>query len=286
MSKQVSNALLKIIEEMSQIEIMEMKIQGVLFTRRCTHLIQEKTSYLENLLQKEADNYSQKIAKYYVTKNYIVTSYKEKLQKLYEEYYLQYVNIQEELQDARLAQRVNMVKYQEFINQRDNELQTPEYISYINTKKMLLQKLNSTSNSSEYNELYKKISELKAPNFDNSVKRELLKKENEKYQKVINLCNKQFQVCRENFENQVNKEFFVATSLIKVENSGFINKIKNIISNIFLGAQKYTEVLENYKEIIEKIDCEKIVNKMRDETIGFVEETLIIKMNYADVIAS
>ena len=286
MSEQVSKALLNIIEEMSQVEIMEMKIQGVIFTRSCINLIKEKVSYLETLLQKEADNYNQKIDKFDITKNYIVGSYKEKLQKLYREYYIQYVNIQGELQDARIAQRVTMIKYQDIINKRDAEQKTPEYLNYINTKKVLLQKLNSASDSSEYNEIYKKISELKAPNSNTNEKRELLKNENEKYQKILNLCNKKFQECKVNFEKQVEKEFIIATSLIKYENTSFISKIKNIFSNIFFGAQKFTAVLENYKNMIDNIDCEKIITQMRDDTISFVEETLVIKMAFADAMAS
>ena len=286
MSEQVSKALLNIIEEMSQVEIMEMKIQGDIFTRSCINLIKEKVSYLETLLQKEADNYNQKIDKFDITKNYIVGSYKEKLQKLYREYYIQYVNIQGELQDARIAQRVTMIKYQDIINKRDAEQKTPEYLNYINTKKVLLQKLNSASDSSEYNEIYKKISELKAPNSNTNEKRELLKNENEKYQKILNLCNKKFQECKVNFEKQVEKEFIIATSLIKYENTSFISKIKNIFSNIFFGAQKFTAVLENYKNMIDNIDCEKIITQMRDDTISFVEETLVIKMAFADAMAS
>ena len=88
MGEQVSKALIKLMEELCQIETQEMKVQGVLFTRRCTSTIKEKVSYLENLLAKEADTYNQKMDRYYTVKNYIVSSYKEKLNRLYKEYYI------------------------------------------------------------------------------------------------------------------------------------------------------------------------------------------------------
>ena len=163
MGEQVSKALIKLMEELCQIETQEMKVQGVLFTRRCTSVIKEKVSYLEELLKKEADTYNQKIDNFYTTKNYIVTSYKEKLNRLYKEYYLQYVNIQDELLEARFKQRALMIKYQNTINKREAEMQTPLYLNYMNNKKILMQKLNSTSNSSEYNEIYQKINNLKSP---------------------------------------------------------------------------------------------------------------------------
>lgn len=285
MGEQVSKALIRLMEEMCQIETMEMKVQGVLFTRKCTGIIKEKVSYLESLLQKEASSYNQKADNFYVTKNYIVNSYKEKLEKLYKEYYLQYVNIQDELQDARFKQRAIMIKYQELINKKEEELKNPIYINYINTKKVLLQKLNATKNSEEYNEIYMQISALKSPVSNNESKKEELKNENDKYQKVINLCNQKFLRCRADFETQVNKEFLIATSLITTDNNGFFSKIKNIFMNIFFGAQRYTEVLENYKDMIEKIDCEKIVKNLREETIDFVEQVLTIKMEFTDAMA-
>ena len=285
MGEQVSKALIKLMEEMCQVETMEMKVQGVLFTRRCTGIIKEKVSYLDNLLQKEAISYNQKSDNFYVTKNYIISSYKEKLEKLYKEYYLQYVNIQDELQEARFKQRAIMIKYQELINKKEEDLKNPIYINYINTKKVLLQKLNAAKNSEEYNEIYMKISSLKAPISNNESKKEELKNENDKYQKVINLCNQKFLRCRADFENQVNKEFLIATSLITIDNKSFISKIKSIFTNLFFGAKKYTEVLENYKDMIEKIDCEKIVKELRDETIDFVEQVLTIKMEFTDAMA-
>ena len=285
MGEQVSKALIKLMEELCQIETQEMKVQGVLFTRRCTSVIKEKVSYLEELLKKEADTYNQKIDNFYTTKNYIVTSYKEKLNRLYKEYYLQYVNIQDELLEARFKQRALMIKYQNTINKREAEMQTPLYLNYMNNKKILMQKLNSTSNSSEYNEIYQKINNLKSPISNIENKKEELKKENEKYQKIINLCNQKFLTCKANFEHQVNNEFLIATSLIPTENMSFINKVKEILINIFKGTSRFTEALENYKEMIEKINCDKIVEEMREETINFVEQALVIKMEFEDAVA-
>lgn len=285
MGEQVSKALIKLLEEMCQVETMEMKIKGVIFTRKCTGIIKEKVSYLENLLQKEANTYKQKIDKFNITKNYIISSYREKLENLYKEYYLQYVNIQDELQDAKFKQRALIIKYQELINKKESELKNPIYINYINTKKELLEKLSLANNSEEYNVIYKKITDLKSPVLNIEDKKEELKSKHDKYQKVINLCNQKFITCGVDFENQVNNEFIIATSLIVSKNNSFIDKIKNLFSNWFLGNQKFNEILESYKDSIEKIDCEKLIKQIREETIDFVEQSLGIKMEFVDEMA-
>ena len=285
MGEQVSLALIKLMEQLCQIETQEMKVQGVLFTRRCTSVIEEKMSYLEDLLKKEADTYNQKIDNFYITKNYIITSYKEKLNKLYKEYYIQYVNIQDELLEARFKQRALIIKYQNLINKKEEEMKTQLYMSYINLKNNLIQKLNSAANSTEYNQIYQKINELKSPISNIESKKEKLRSENEKYQKIINLCNQKFLTCKANFEHQVNNEFLIATSLITTEKLSFVDKIKSIFINLFRGAAKFTEALENYKEMIEKINCDKIVEDMRNETVEFVEQALIIKMEFEDAVA-
>ena len=279
MGEQVSKALLNLLNEMKTLESQELKIEGALFVRRCNKIISEKVNYLEMLLNDETSKLGHKRED--ISKSYITKTYREKLNELYKEYYIQYVNIQNELQEARFNQRVVMIKYQQLINKREIELKSPEYIEYMNKKKVLMQKLNLANNSKEYNEIYNQINNLKSPLQSNDIQKEELKVENEKYQRIMNSCKQKFLTCRANFEHQINNEFLVSTQLVVVNENSIFDKIKNFFSNIFSKKQKYQELIENYRNMVDKIDTEKIISQMREDTITFVEEILEIKENFA-----
>lgn len=279
MGEQVSKTLLNLLNEMNNLECQELKIEGALFVRRCNKIISEKVNYLEKLLDSETSKLGHK--KNDISKSYILKTYRQKLNELYKEYYIQYVNIQDGLQEARFNQRVVMIQYQQLINKREIELKSSEYIEYMNKKKVLMQKLNLANNSKEYNEIYNQINNLKSPLQSNDTQKEKLKMENEKYQRIMNSCNQKFLTCRANFEHQINNEFLVSTQLVVAPENGVWDKIKYFFSNIFSKNKKYQELIENYRNMVDKIDTEKIISQMREDTIRFVEEILDIKENFA-----
>ena len=80
--------------------------------------------------------------------------------------------------------------------------------------------------------------------------------------------------CAENIEKKVNDNFIIISNLQECEKNNIIQKIKFKIINIFVGNKKYKEVLEDYNKIVNKIDAQDIVNKIREDTIDFVTEIL------------
>ncbi len=120
MSKQVSKALLEVVNEMSDVESTISKIDGVIFVRENEQMIKEKISYLYNLLHAEAKFYNQKQDTLFDITEQLVDNYKQKLNLVYDEFYCQYVNIQNEIQDARLNQKIAIINYQKIINDKEN----------------------------------------------------------------------------------------------------------------------------------------------------------------------
>lgn len=116
MSEKVSQALLGMLNEISNIETMLSKVKAAIFIKKSENMIKEKISYLYNLVQMEASGYGQKPDKDFDFVENMINEYRKKLNIVYDELYLQYVNIQNEIGEARLNQKVVMINYQKIIN--------------------------------------------------------------------------------------------------------------------------------------------------------------------------
>lgn len=125
MSQKVSQALIRLLNEISSTETTLSKVQAVIFVKKSEKIIEEKIKYLYNLLHLEASQYNQSSANYKDLIESIIKTYKDKLYIVYDELYLQYVNIQNEIGDARLNQKVAMINFQKIIN--DSEINKKDY---------------------------------------------------------------------------------------------------------------------------------------------------------------
>lgn len=131
MSEKVSQALIRMLNEVTSIETTHSKVKAVIFVKKSEKMIKEKISYLYNLVQMEANGYNQKPDKQFEFVDNMINEYRTKLNIVYDELYLQYVNIQNEIGDARLNQKAAMINYQKVIN--DSE-QTPKDYSDLKAK--------------------------------------------------------------------------------------------------------------------------------------------------------
>lgn len=127
MSQKVSQALIKMLNELTNIETTLSKVKATIFVKKCENLMQEKISYLYNLLHQEAKQYNQGSESQNALIESIIKIYTDKLNIVYDELYLQYVNIQNEIGDARLNQKVAMINFQKIVN--DSEISNKDYNS-------------------------------------------------------------------------------------------------------------------------------------------------------------
>lgn len=142
MSQKVSQALIKALNEETSIETTISKVQAAIFVKKSEKMIQEKITYLYNLLNLESSQYKQNSESQRELVESIIKIYKDKLYIVYDELYLQYVNIENEIEDARLNQKVALLNFQKIIN--DSEINKKDY-------KSLKEKLKNK------NELYDEI---------------------------------------------------------------------------------------------------------------------------------
>lgn len=124
MSEKVSQALLNLLNEIASTETMNSKVKAAIFVKKSETIMKEKVSYLYNLLQVEASSYGQKPEKQFDRVGTIIDKYRGKLDKAYSELYLQYLNIQKEIGEAKTSQKVSMINYQRVINESEKTSKT------------------------------------------------------------------------------------------------------------------------------------------------------------------
>ena len=278
MSEQISKELLDVMNEISNNETIIFRINASIFVRNSQKMINEKVAYLYNMLKLEAKNCKQRQDNYYDDIELIITHYKQKLNLVYDEFYCQYVNIQNEIQEAKTNRRIAIINYQKLVNNKERVLQSLEYKEFVNKKQNLLYKLKLANTQNEYNEIYKKISQLKSPLKDDKELKEVIIKKNEIYKDIIQKCNEKFDETKEKFEKMINEEFVISSkSLQMMCEQNFFQRLLTRFSNIFSGGKKYVDILKQYNKDIDNIDSHELLEKMRNDIVEFVADILEMK---------
>lgn len=277
MSDIISKSLLKIVNEIGDMESTISKIDAAIFVRNNDKVINEKVAYLYNLLISECNVYFQKSDEYYDKINLIISNYKTKLNTLYDEFYCQYVNIQNEIQEARINKKIALINYQKLINDKEKVVSSEEYQNFIDKKKELIYKLQISNDQKEYNEVYNTINSLKSPvKNDEDLKKALIEK-SKLYDEIIEKCKEQFNKCKENFESKIDKLFLIDANLEVINENNIFQKLRNKIVYLFLGKKKFEEVLDNYNQKIQLINERNVIDEIRNETIDFVTDILELR---------
>ena len=235
MSEQISEELLKAMNDMTDNETMASKIDASVFVRESEEKVNEKVAYLYNMLKIEAKNCSQKEDRYFEDVNMIITHYKQKLHMVYDEYYCQYANIQSELQEANANRKIAMINYQKIVNKIEEGAPQASFIEQKND----------------------------------------IKRKNALYKNIINMCNDEFASSKDKFEAMINNDFkIMSKSLQLVSEQNIFQRAFSKFANIFNGSQKYQNILKDYHKMVNDIDSYEIVGNMRDDTVEFVADIL------------
>lgn len=167
----------------------------------------------------------------------------------------------EKLIISHYKQKLNMV-YDEF------------YCQYANIQKELQEANNNRKLALIH---YQKKVNQEDNAFDDDQKEDL-RRRNETYKKIVEMCNSKFESSRESFEKMIEEEFKISSkSLQIISEQNIFQRIISRFSNLFTGNKKYLEILSEYNKAINNIDSHEIVEKMRNDTIEFVADVIEVK---------
>ena len=187
-----------------------------------------------NILKVEAKYCGQKQDNYFDDVELIITHFKQKLHMVYDEFYCQYVNIQNESQEAKINRREAIIDFQNLIN---NSEKNPN-LQINDLKAEIIKK----------NEICKEIINKCEVKFEDNRK---------KFEKMI---NDEFTI--------------VSKSLKLVNEQNIFQRIASKLSNLFNGGKKYLEILKQYNKIVNNIDSYELVEQMRNDTVEFVADII------------
>lgn len=115
--EQVSKDLIRILNDIATMNSTISKLDAAVFLKTSDQLINEKVAYLYNLIQAEASHFGQSTDRFYDDINLTINHYKQKLNMVFDEFYCQYSNIQNEIQEARMNREIALINYQKIVNE-------------------------------------------------------------------------------------------------------------------------------------------------------------------------
>jgi len=268
MSKREEN-LSQIINNQGNINFDLTKVEAAIFVRKSKSIIDEKVNYLSNILNSEAKRFDQNMFDHHKAK-VILSEYKNKIIRIYNEYYMNYVDIQNLLDKVKLNKKVVVLNYQKIVKDRESQLKSVDYQIFLKQKQMLNYKLKLSNNVDEYNTNLKKSQELKSPIRDIKLLEKQYKKKYEMYENAEEKCGKKLSGFVVDFENNINNIFLISKSLQKIEENSLFNKVKSKIVNLFVGNKKFEESLAIYSKKVNQIDEKSIISKINKDAVSFI----------------
>jgi len=273
MSERINDILIKILENVNDVELTYSKVGASIFIRGCQMIINDKVNYLTNLIEVEAQRYN--VQGYGLDKkNFLISNYKQSIENIYNEFYYRYVSILNYLNEIRKKQKIVITNYQIILNNREKMIDKDAYKKYLKDKEIFEYKLKLSVNKEEYNRILKEKEELTSPIQEIVEYKEKYKKKAELYEKVIRNCVEKLEECRNEFENKVNEIFSMAASLQVIDEKNIFQKLKLKIVNLFNGQKNFDNFLNIYITKVNSINLDKHINKIKEDTIEFLTDMI------------
>jgi len=272
------------INKLAEIENALASIDVAIYLKEDNKSIDEKIQSISIAIDEKAKFYGQKEEKYADEKKSILNNFEEALNKVKEEYDVQYANIQMEKQEAEANMKIVASNHQSLILKKKLKYTSNEYKEYLRTKKSYEDGRDNALKLEDFNMYDRKLAELVDPIvlMDQKLNENRLKYHG--YESVANECQSMLEECKKNviveFEQIVGTN---SNKLLVIEKQNAIQKIISPILGKIGGSKKFqVNVLEKCREEADYMKNEKVITinqNTRNNTLRYLGKINEIKMS-------
>lgn len=275
--------LANIVDEITEIEILKSQLSYAKFQNSLKESYNEKIKTIENSFIGKANFYGKSEMDCVNEKNSIISKYDAEFQKIYDSRRIQYINIQNEIQELTANQLIVIANFKQIATNKIEFIKTEAYQDYVNKKTNFENKVATTLSHEEFDKYTKLLEDLQDPLEIYQRKLVALATKYDNYDATITECNKKLEECIEgalgDFE-EITRYVDNSLAVSKKENiiMKFVNKILNKITKGSGFNKNVVEKMENELSELEQ-DITESVEIIDEQTVSIVAAIQEIREN-------
>lgn len=275
--------LANIVDEITEIEILKSQLSYAKFQNSLKESYNEKIKTIENSFIGKANFYGKSEMDCVNEKNSIISKYDAEFQKIYDSRRIQYINIQNEIQELTANQLIVIANFKQIATNKIEFIKTEAYQDYVNKKANFENKVATTLSHEEFDKYTKLLEDLQDPLEIYQRKLVALATKYDNYDATITECNKKLEECIEgalgDFE-EITRYVDNSLAVSKKENiiMKFVNKILNKITKGSGFNKNVVEKMENELSELEQ-DITESVEIIDEQTVSIVAAIQEIREN-------
>lgn len=275
--------LANIVDEITEIEILKAQLSYAKFQNSLKESYDEKIKAIENNFLGKANFYGKSELDCVNEKNSIISKYDAKFQQIYDSRRLQYINIQNEIQELTANELIVIANFKQIAVNKSEFIKTEAYQEYLNKKANFENKVATTLNHEEFDKYTKLLEELQDPLDIYQKKLVALATKYDNYDATVIECNKKLDECIEGALGDFEEITRYVDNSLAVSNKEniimkFVNKILNKITKGSGFNKNVVEKMENELSALDK-DITESVEIIDEQTINIVAAIEEIREN-------
>lgn len=280
--KSLGERLVNKIEEISNVEVSILKLSSAIYVRSVEEKIANGINDIKSNFIGIATGYGISESVYSGQLNKIIDGFNSEISKIKDEYEIQFVNLQLEIQEAMANQQIALVNAKKVVDLKEEFKESEKYAAYMKSRKDLETHLSNSLSKVEYDKYSKLLEELSDPLDVYNFKRDASLNKYYDYNKLISDCESKLDESLNLVLSEIDRIIGLTVEkalIVRKENpiSKFINKIKNIFS----GKSNYEKKVKTYETVISTLSEESgsKIESIRNNTIDFLAEIKVSKDN-------
>lgn len=278
--KSLGERLVSKINEISEVESVLIQLSSAIYLKTVDDKISEGINSIKENFISASKAYGISESVYMEKLNSIINEFNLEIEKIREEYEIQYVNLQLELQETMANQQIAIVNAKKMVDLKKEFMQSEKYIEYVKVRDNLKNNLENALKKEEYDKYSKLLADLSDPLELYNIKRESSIEKYYEFNSLIKECESKMEKSLELLVAEIDKIIdSVVEKSLTVKKESVFSKIFSKIINIFSGKSNFEKKVKVYESAITSLKEESTtkLESIREKTIDFLAEIKVMK---------